>query len=100
MEEGEGKEPRATEEGRKEERRDRPGPMETLQEKLRGAKPILTVLLAAAVLLLVFQNQEPVHTRFLLWRVEMPRFFLLAVVYLLGIVTGWIVFWRSRRPPR
>lgn len=81
-----------------EEERAGPGPMERLNRKLRTAKPILAVALAAVVLLLVFQNQEPVRTRFLLWQVEMPRFFLLAVVYLLGVVTGWVAFWRSRRP--
>lgn len=81
-----------------EEQRDRPGPIERLSRKLRTAKPILAVALAAVVLLLVFQNQEPVRTRFLLWQVEMPRFFLLAVVYLLGVVTGWVAFWRSRKP--
>lgn len=81
-----------------EEERSRPGPMERLNRKLRTAKPILAVLLAAVVLLLVFQNQEAVRTRFLLWEVEMPRFLLLAVVYLLGVVTGWVAFWRSRRP--
>jgi uncharacterized integral membrane protein len=66
--------------------------------KLRSAKPLLAVLLAGVVLVLVFQNQEPVRTQFLLWQMEMPRFFLLAVIYLLGVVTGWIAFWRSRRP--
>lgn len=49
------------------------------------------------VLTLVVQNQEPVRTRFLTWSVEMPRFLLLAGVYVAGAVTGWIAHWRSRR---
>lgn len=58
---------------------------------------VTMVLAAALVLVLVLQNQEPVQTRFLGWSVEMPRFLLLAVVYVLGIVTGWFVRSRGRR---
>ena len=71
-----------------------------LRRALRMAKPVLAGLVVALVLVLVFQNQEPVRTRLLMWEVEMPRFFLLAVVYCLGVVTGWVVFWRSSRPRR
>ena len=79
------------------ERSERPSREKRPVSERRVAKQIVAGLLAVVVLVLVFQNQEPVRTRFLLWQVEMPRFFLLAVVYLLGVVTGWIAFWRSRR---
>lgn len=59
---------------------------------------LVTIALAAVlVLVLVLQNQDPVQTRFLGWSVEMPRFLLLAVIYGLGIVTGWFVRWRGGR---
>lgn len=58
---------------------------------------VTMVLAAGLVLVLVLQNQDPVQTRFLGWSVEMPRFLLLAVIYGLGIVTGWFVRWRGGR---
>lgn len=61
------------------------------------ARLVTLILAATLVLVLVLQNQEPVQTRFLGWSVEMPRFLLLAVVYGLGIVTGWFVRWRGGR---
>ena len=58
---------------------------------------VLIGLGVLVILLLILQNQEPVRTRFLGWGVEMPHFLLLAFVYLLGAVTGWVAHWRSRR---
>ena len=71
-------------------RRPRRSPGELLRWLVLG-------LAALAVLVLVLQNQDPVQTRFIGWSVEMPRFLLLAVVYGLGIATGWILGWRRRR---
>lgn len=59
------------------------------------AKLAAAAVVAAVALLLVLQNQEPTQTRFIVWSVEMPRFALLAFVYLLGTATGW--FLRRRR---
>lgn len=67
-------------------------------DTLRTVKLIFAVLLAVSALVLILQNQEPVRTTLLVWRVEMPRFLLLAIVYGLGVATGWVVFWRSQRP--
>lgn len=47
-------------------------------------------VVAVVALVLVVQNQETVQTRVLFWGLEMPRFALLGVVYLLGAVTGWV----------
>lgn len=66
-------------------------------EKLRKLKPYLVGAIVLVAVILLFQNQEPVETRVLLWSAEMPRFALLGVVYLLGVATGWVVRWRSRR---
>lgn len=52
---------------------------------------------AIVALVLVIQNQEPVQTQVLLWHLEMPRFALLAGVYLLGAATGWVARRRGRR---
>lgn len=72
--------------------------METFLEKLRRLKPVLVGLLAAVAVVLVVQNQEAVQTQVLFWSVEMPRFAMLATVYLLGAATGWILHWQARRP--
>lgn len=58
-------------------------------------KLICVGLAVAAVLALAVQNQAPTETRFLVWSAEMPRFALLGIVYLLGVVSGWAV--RGRR---
>lgn len=58
---------------------------------------VVLALAAVAVLVLILQNQEPAQTRFLGWSVEMPRFLLLALVYGLGVVTGWVVRWLGGR---
>lgn len=71
--------------------------MPTMKENLGTAKLVLACLFAFSVLILIFQNQEPVQTQLLFWQVEMPRFLLLAGVYGVGIATGWVVFWRSSR---
>lgn len=58
---------------------------------------VLLALVGLAVLVLILQNQEPVQTRLLAWSVEMPRFLLLAVIYGLGVATGWAIRWRGGR---
>lgn len=64
----------------------------TLGQKVKMAVVATTGVVA---LLLVVQNQDPTQTSFLFWTVEMPRFALLAFVYLLGAATGFVV--RGRR---
>lgn len=53
-------------------------------------------ILLVLVLILVIQNQEPVSTEILLWSFDAPRFALLASVFLLGIVVGYL-FGRTTR---
>lgn len=67
-------------------------------ERLHRLKPVLAGLLVALALVLVVQNQEAVQSQLFFWQVEMPRFALLGIVYLLGVTTGWIGHWRSRKP--
>lgn len=63
----------------------------------RKLKVAAAVLLTAVAVVLVFQNQEPTQTRFLTWSIEMPRFALLAFVYLVGAATGWFLRRRGGR---
>lgn len=53
-------------------------------------------ILLVLVLILVIQNQEPVSTEVLLWSFDVPRFALLASVFLVGIVVGYL-FGRTTR---
>ncbi len=64
----------------------------TLKQKVRVGIGALAVVL---VLILFFQNQETVSTRVLFWSMEMPRFVLLASVFLLGSLAGFL-FGRRR----
>ena len=66
----------------------------TVRERVKLAA---VVAAAAAVLLVTLQNRAPTETRFLWWSVEMPRFALLGLVYLLGVVSGWMVRRRRNR---
>lgn len=54
-------------------------------------------LVAAAVIALVLQNQEPIRTEFLFWSAQTPRFALLGIVYLVGVASGWLLLRRRRR---
>lgn len=63
-------------------------------------KLICVGLAVAVVLALAVQNQAPTETRFLVWSAEMPRFALLGIVYLIGVVSGWAVRGRRRRRGR
>lgn len=53
-------------------------------------------ILLVVTLILVVQNQETVSTEVLLWTFEAPRFALLAVVFLVGIIVGYL-FGRTTR---
>lgn len=57
-------------------------------------------LAVAAVLALAVQNQAATETRFFVWSAEMPRFALLGIVYLIGVVSGWAVRGRRGRHER
>ena len=47
--------------------------------------------LIAIVLIVIFQNTEPVETKLLFFTVIMPRAVLLAVTMLIGVATGILV---------
>lgn len=51
-------------------------------------KPVLALVLIAAVLVIVFQNTESVSTKILFMTVTMPRAALIAVTLLVGILVG------------
>ena len=51
-------------------------------------KPVLALILIAAVLIVVFQNTEAVSTKILFMTVTMPRAALIAVTLLVGILVG------------
>lgn len=54
-------------------------------------KLLFAGLLLVLVLILVVQNQEQVVTEVLFWTFRAPRFALLAIVFLGGILVGYIL---------
>jgi uncharacterized membrane protein YciS (DUF1049 family) len=58
---------------------------------------VLLVVILAAVIVFVFQNDERVTLRFLGWQVTLRLAVLVAVYYVLGMVSGWSVFGFLRR---
>ena len=58
---------------------------------------IVLLLLAGAVTVFAFENQETVPIRFFDWNASYPLAFLVGVVYLLGMLSGWTVVGLVRR---
>ena len=54
-------------------------------------KVSLAVVLILLVLIVVFQNREPVETKFLFASITMPRAALLTVTMLIGIAVGMLL---------
>lgn len=55
------------------------------------AKLIVIGVVAALVLILLFQNRQSVDTRLLFFTITMPRALLLAITAVLGFVAGVVV---------
>lgn len=65
------------------------------------AKLITALALVAVVIIVVFQNTQPVETKFLFVTMTMPRAALLAVTLLVGIAVGILVaFGLSVKKPK
>lgn len=54
------------------------------------------ILLGAAIVVFAAQNTGDVTYSFLFWQITAPRLLVLLVVYLMGIVTSWLVLGLSR----
>lgn len=59
---------------------------------MRLLKTILLLLFIAAIVLFAFQNMETVKLSFLNWHLEIPLSFASASIYILGAISGGIVF--------
>jgi uncharacterized integral membrane protein len=58
---------------------------------------IIGVLLGALVIVLAALNFQPVEVSFVVFRVNMPLFFLIVIVLAIGFVAGgWLLRTRSR----
>jgi putative membrane protein len=57
---------------------------------------IFLVIVVAVVAVFAWQNHEEVSLRFFEWGFAIPLAALIAVVYLLGMVSGWSL-WRALR---
>ncbi len=55
------------------------------------AKLITALVLVAVAIIVIFQNREPVETKFLFVAVTMPRAALLGTTMLIGIAVGILV---------
>lgn len=59
---------------------------------MRFVKSILLILLLAAAIIFAFQNLETVNLAFLSWHLELPLSFLSILLYILGAVSGGLLF--------
>lgn len=60
-------------------------------------RPIVLIVLVGLVLVFAVQNVADVEVQFLIWAFSMPRAILIAVVFALGVLIGWILNGLSRR---
>jgi putative membrane protein len=58
---------------------------------------LVLLLLAGAVAVFAFQNQEVVKLQFFNWTESYPLASLVGIVYLAGMVSGWTVIGLVRR---
>lgn len=54
------------------------------------------ILLGAAIVVFAAQNTGEVTYSFLFWEVTAPQLLVLLAVYLMGIITSWLVLGLSR----
>lgn len=54
------------------------------------------IILGAAIVIFAAQNTGEVSYSFLMWQVTAPRLLVLLAVYLLGMLTSWLVMGLSR----
>jgi uncharacterized integral membrane protein len=68
---------------------------------MRRLYGIVLLLLVGAIGMFALQNREPIHLEFFGWSTFCPPALVVAVAYLLGMVSGWTVVGlvqRSLRP--
>jgi uncharacterized integral membrane protein len=61
---------------------------------------VLLIVILAAVIIFVFQNDEMVTLHFFAWQLMLRLAVLVAASYVLGMISGWSVFGFLRRSIR
>ncbi len=66
--------------------------------KLKSRTSLIIVLICVALLLIVvFQNNDPLQLRFLFWRLEMPKSLSALIFYLCGFASGLFAALKGRK---
>ncbi|MDD4028676.1 MAG: LapA family protein [Caldisericia bacterium] len=62
---------------------------------MANVKLIIGILLSAVIVVFIVQNVTVVNIRFLAWTFEMSRVLMMFILFVGGIITGWIMheFW-------
>lgn len=59
---------------------------------MRFIKTLVLLLFLGAIVLFTFQNLETVRLSFLSWHLELPLSFISALIYILGAISGSLLF--------
>ena len=62
------------------------------------AKLWIGIAIGALIAIFALQNNEPVSIVFLFWQVTMPRSLLIACLFGVGLLSGWLIGALKRRP--
>ena len=65
-------------------------PAHSPDSAMKDIKLVLAIALAVVVVLFVLQNAEPVRVEILFWSWSASRAIVLLVVFLIGVVAGWL----------
>ncbi len=58
---------------------------------MANVKLTIGILLSAIIVLFIVQNVNVVEIRFLTWTFEMSQVLMMFILFITGIVTGWIM---------
>jgi len=55
------------------------------------------IALAVLLVIIIFQNTEPVSLEILFWRITMSRILLYPLIFLIGLGVGWYAFSKKNK---
>jgi uncharacterized integral membrane protein len=58
---------------------------------------VLGIIFGVLVIVFMFQNMQPVDVTFIAWTITLSRALVLLIVFVLGIIIGWIFKGAGRR---
>ncbi|KPL03706.1 MAG: hypothetical protein AMJ73_05550 [candidate division Zixibacteria bacterium SM1_73] len=62
-----------------------------------GARLILIIVIVGLFIVFMLQNDDPLKVKFIFWSVVMSKSLLILLVFVTGLIFGWITLARGQR---